>query len=192
MRSTVVSGLKKYLKCPVIRANQNAEPPPFPYVTYTVITPMSENNGTYGEYADGVDRKPFTQTWSISALSDDDTESFTLACKAREWLDRVGTVYLNDNDVIVQIVGSITNRDNVLTIDYQYRKGFDVVFWMLDEIGRPETETIENVEFAEDHSKRLENRLDGVAQEEYWTSRSQEEDEEAELARLLADRMNGV
>lgn len=109
LRETIVSGLKKHLGCPVIRSNQNIEPPPYPYVSYTIITLMGENNGTYGEYKDGMDRKPFTQTWSISALSDDDIESVTLAVKAREWLDRIGTTYMSDRDVVVQHIGSITN-----------------------------------------------------------------------------------
>ena len=171
LRSTVVKGLKEYLKCPVVRSNQNAEPPPYPYVSYTITRLLSENNGTYGEYADEMERKPFTQTWSISALSADNTESVTLATKAREWLDRVGTIFLNDNGVIVQTIGSITNRDNFLTTDYEYRNGFDVVFWLFDTIKRNDTDTIETIKIEKEEIKRedtetinklLEDRLDGV------------------------------
>ena len=135
LRKTVVKGLKDYLKCPVIRANQAAEPPPYPYVSYTITTPISENKGTYGEYADGVARKAVTQTWSITVQSNDNAESLTLANKARDWLDYVGTVYLNDNGVSVRSVTSVTNRDNFITVDYQYRNGFDVFFACFDEIG---------------------------------------------------------
>ena len=134
IRLVVAKGLKEYCKCPVIRSNQNEKPPEYPFISYTVTTLMSQNNGTYGEYEDGAERKPFTQTCSISALSKDNTESVTLACKAREWLDRVGRTYLNENNVIVQTVGSVTNRDNFLTIDYEYKNGFDVVFWLYDTI----------------------------------------------------------
>lgn len=193
LRSTVAQGLKKYLGCPVIRSNQNAEPPPFPYLSYTVTTLMSENNGTYGEYEDGIARKPVTSRWSITALSDDNIESVTLANKAREWLDYVGTVQLNANNVIVQSVGSVTNRDNILSTDYECRNGFDVVFWMFDEVKEPETGTIETIFFNEDYGKHLENRLDGVTPEitttEYWTSQNQEDEE---LAQLLGDRLDGV
>lgn len=148
MRAVVVDGLSKYLNCPVIRLNQNEAPPAYPYIGYTVITPMSENKGTYGRYDDGKDRKAFTQTWSISALSDDNSESVTLANKAHEWLDHVGTVYLNDNKVIVQSVGNITNRDNVLTVEYEYKNGFDVVFWLFNVVETTTAETgyIESVE----------------------------------------------
>lgn len=135
IRQTIVTGLKDYLKCPVIRSNQNATPPKYPFISYTVTMPMSENNGTYEEYEDGTKRKAVTQTWSISALSDDNTESVTLACKAREWLDCYGTTYLNDNDVIIQSVGSVTNRDNIITIEYEYKNGFDIVIYLFDTVG---------------------------------------------------------
>lgn len=173
MRETIVTGLKKYLGCPVIKSNSNGKTPDYPYVIYTVITPLSENKGTYAEYEDGTKRKPYTQTWSITVLSEDDTECLMLGCKAREWLDEAGRIYLNDNDVIVQSVGSIGNRDNLLTSEYEYRKGFDVVFWLYDTIeGTAEsTEYIESVDIGDvseekqlttdELNQMLENRLDG-------------------------------
>lgn len=133
-REIVAKGLKKYLGCPVIQSNQNAKLPKYPFVSYTITTLMNENGGTYGVYEDGAERKPFTQIWSISALSDKSDESLSLACKAREWLDRAGNTYLTDNGVIVQSVGSITNRDNVLSVEYEYRNGFDVAFVLFDTI----------------------------------------------------------
>jgi hypothetical protein len=173
MRAVIVKGLKKYLNCPVIRSNQNEEPPSYPFISYTVTQLMSENKGTYGAYEDGKDRKAFTQTWSISALSADNTESVSLAVKAREWLDHVGTVYLSDNGVDVQSVGVVTNRDNVLTVEYEYKNGFDVVFSLFDEVdnGMEEAGYIETVEFngekveprpsEEELVEKLKNRLSG-------------------------------
>lgn len=155
-RATIATGLSAYLNCPVIRSNQNAIPPPYPYVSYSITTLMSENKGTYGVYSDGIDRKPFIQTWSITVLSNDNSECMTLVCKARDWLDHVGTVYLNDNKVICQSVGSISNRDNFLTTDYEYRNGFDVKFWFMNEVTNPkeingiiETATITQEEYEE-------------------------------------------
>lgn len=162
LRKTVVRGLKDYLKVPVIRNNQNSEPPPYPFVGYTVITLMSENKGTYGEYSDGKARKPVTTTMSITAYSNKNLESVELANRAREWLDYVGTTYLNDNGVIVQSVGSVTNRDNVLTIGYEYKNGFDCFFWSFDVVDMPNSGEIEKINFDEDVNKRLENRLDGI------------------------------
>lgn len=145
LRKTVVKGLKEYLKCPIIRSNQNAEPPKYPYLSYTIITPMSENNGTYGEYGDGKARKSVTQTWSITVQSDDNDESLNLANKAKEWLDYVGTTFLNDNNVVVQSVSNVSNRDNIISIEYEYKNGFDVFFNVFDEV-TSNIETVENIE----------------------------------------------
>lgn len=174
LRVTVASGLTKYLNCPVIRANQNEAPPPYPYCSYTITILESENKGTYGVYPDGKDRKPFTQTWSITVQSDDDTQCVMLVNKAREWLEHVGRLYLNDNGVIVQSVGGISNRDNILTVEYEYKKGFDVVFWCMNEVDNPTAATgeyIESVELGksvitptesdEELNRKLEKRLDG-------------------------------
>lgn len=145
LRKTVVKGLKEYLKCPIIRSNQNAEPPIYPYLSYTIITPMSENNGTYGEYDDGKARKSVTQTWSITVQSDDNDESLNLANKAKEWLDYAGTTFLNDNNVVVQSVSNVSNRDNIISIEYEYKNGFDVFFNVSDEV-TSNIETVENIE----------------------------------------------
>ena len=152
MRKIIVKGLKDYLKCPVIRQNQNAEPPSYPYVSYTITTLASENNGTYGVYSDGYDRKPITQIWSISAQSDKSGEDVDLIVKAREWFEHLGSQYLNDNDVIVQSTTSITNRDNILTMEYEYKHGFDVVFWLFDtvESKTKTTDTIESFEIKQE------------------------------------------
>ena len=99
-------------------------------------------------------------------MSNDNSESVALASKAREWLDRSGTVYLNDNDIIVQSVGSITNRDNFLTVEYEHKNGFDVVFWLYDEVSFTreyieETTIGENTQHATDYNELLEKRLNG-------------------------------
>ena len=133
LKQVVVSGLKEYLGCTVIRTNQNAEPPAYPYVSYTITTLASANNGTYEEYTDGTTRKQLKQTWSITAQSNNESESVNLALKAREWLDYAGRVYLKDNGVTVQSVTNVTNRDNILTVEYEYKNGFDVVFYLFDE-----------------------------------------------------------
>ena len=150
IRECVVVGLSNYTGVKVIRSNQNEEPPDYPYIVYTIITLESENNGTYGEYEDGIDRKAVTQTWSISAVAATNSKSIELASKAKQWLERVGTVYLNDNDVICQRCTSINNRDNILSVEYEYKNGFDAVFWGYSEIEEPTySEKIEFVEIAD-------------------------------------------
>lgn len=171
LKKLVAGGLKEYLKIPIIRADQNQKPPPYDYGIYKATTPMTENKGTYGEYEDGTARKPVKSIWSFSFLSDKEANSFELANKARTWFDYVGTTYFNDNNIIVESVGAVGNRDNILTIEYEYKKGFDVVFWLYDEVEMPETETIEVVEIngnsiepsatADELNEKLEKRLSG-------------------------------
>lgn len=143
---TVTSGMKKYVGCPVIRTNQNQDPPAYPYIAYTITTPQTENKGTYGEYEDGKARKPVKQIWSVTSHSDDDLEALENANKAHEWLDYVATMYLNDNSVVVEAVGNVANRSNLLTAEYQHSYGFDCTFSAFDVVGMP-SETIETVEF---------------------------------------------
>lgn len=172
MREIVASGLKNYVGCPFIRSNQNQTPPAYPFGSYTITTLMSQNKGTYGVYDDDKDRKPFTQTWSLTFQSNKYNECTSLVAKAHEWLDHVGTAYLNENGVIVQSVGNITNRDNVLTNEYEYRNGFDVVFWFLNEVESTNIAKgyVEGVEFDGEYlepvtpemlNERLAKRLDG-------------------------------
>ncbi len=158
LRKTVVMGLSKYIGCPVVRSNQNEAPPAYPYLSYTVTTLMKENKGSYGVYVDenGVQRekKPFTQIWSVTALAKNNSESVDIAVKAHEWLDYVGRMYLSDNNVIVQSIGGITNRDNFLTTEYEYRNGFDVSFWLENEVKNTFSEIIETADLKEnDYNK---------------------------------------
>ena len=204
-RLIVAKGLSHYLNCSVVRSNQNAEPPPYPFVSYGIITAMSAYNGTYGEYEDGTLRKPFTATWSFSILSDDSSESVVLALRAREWFDRVGRLYLSDNDIIVRSVTSVTNRDNVLSVGYEYKNGFDVVFTLYDEITLENEETIETLNIKEvEHEpwdddemvERFEDRLDGVLYNEEPKSKLREielkRESEEDLIALLENRLSGV
>lgn len=131
----VARGLKNYCKCPVICSNQKKKPPSYPYISYTITTLAGENKGSYGVNEDGTESKSVPHIWSITAVSGNDIESMTIAYKAREWLDRVGSTYFNDNNVNLVSVGSVTNRDNFLTVEYEYRKGFDVFFSVNDVIG---------------------------------------------------------
>ena len=169
--TTVVKGLRELLKCPVIRRNQNAPMPDYPYVGYTITTPMTANKGTYQEHDDGVARKAVKQIWSITAFSDKFDEALSLANMAHAWLDYAGTTALNDKGVIVEAVGNIADRSNLITVDYQHSYGFDCTFWTYDEIEMPDVGVIEAVEFGgntietpptvEELNEQLEKRLEG-------------------------------
>ena len=44
----LVTQLEQALGCPVVLANQTAPAPPYPYVSYTITTPVHHVGGTYG------------------------------------------------------------------------------------------------------------------------------------------------
>lgn len=171
-RKAIVKGLSDYLGITFVRSNQTGDIPAYPYGSYTITTLSSANRGSWGVYEDGTERKPITQTWSITIQSDNASEVMELTLKAYEWLDRIGTTYLNDSNVIVQSLTNISNRDNMLTIEYEYRQGFDVVLYIMSEIDNTviTTETIEDVRLGdkvvekadlETLNDQLEKRLSG-------------------------------
>lgn len=129
----IVNGLQDYLtsqgyNCPVIMANQTSPIPEYPYISYTITSPVISDAKTYGVTNDGTRFKSMVQIWSFTVQSGDDTETANIALAAYDWFALVGSTYLSDNKIVAQRVGSITNRDNLLSIEYEYRQGFDVQF----------------------------------------------------------------
>lgn len=171
IRSTIPKNLRMYLGCPIIQSEQNAKKPAFPFGRYKITTLATANNGTYGEYEDNIARKPVKQIWSLTFESDNYEEAVNLANKAHSWLDYVGTTLLNDNDVIVESVGAVGDRSNLLTVDYEYMQGFDMTLWVMDEIEKPEIEVIESIDLngvevdtpptVEELNNMLERKLNG-------------------------------
>jgi len=150
MRETVASGLREHLGVTVIRANQTADAPAHPYVTYNVTTPATKNDGTWQQHDDGIDRKLVRSVWSITILAKDFDESIMLATKARAWFEHTGRVWLDDHGITVQSTTDINNRDNILSVEYERKNGFDVFFYVFDETEKPSNTTgyIEGVEIA--------------------------------------------
>ena len=133
MRATVAKGLKEHLGVAVIRSNQTAPAPDYPYASYNITTLASKNNGTWQQHEDGIDRLMVRSIWSFSFLSDDWDESVGLAIKAREWFEHTGRTWLSERGITVQSTTDINNRDNILTVEYERKNGFDVVFYVFDE-----------------------------------------------------------
>lgn len=134
IRKIIVKGLKDYLQIKLIKSNQTGDIPKYPYGSYTINAISKNNNGTWEQHSDGTFAKMISQTWSITFQSDDSIESAEIAMKARNWFELIGRTYLKDNNITVQSVGNITPRDNLITIEYEHRNGFDVVFYLMDTI----------------------------------------------------------
>ena len=140
----ITSGLKAVTGCEVIKSNlANAPIPPYPYLSFTV-TNTDTKKGTYS--VAGSRYIPLTQTWSLTVQSDKDNEAQSAAMKAKDWLEDTGRTYLADHGIVVQSVGAISNRDTLLTVEYEYRKGFDAVLSIVNVIEEQESETIEHIE----------------------------------------------
>lgn len=148
MRETIAQGLSEYLGIKVIRGNQTAPAPPYPYCSYNLTTPAGENHGTWQEHEDGIDRLMVKSTWSMSFLSGDFDESIEHALRAREWFTHSGRGWLSMHGIIVQSCTQITNRDNILTVEYERKNGFDVFFYVYDEVQNL-SETVGIIEGAE-------------------------------------------
>ena len=134
LTTIVPTGLREHLGIPVIQGNQMAPAPAYPYSTYNVTTIAGENNGTWQQHPDGKDRKLVRSVWSFSSLSNDWDESVANAIKAREWFEHIGRAWLSERGITVQSVTQVTNRDNILTVEYERKNGFDVVFYVYDEV----------------------------------------------------------
>lgn len=135
----IVEMLKSYLStefrpCEVVRQNQVAKVPDYPYVSYSVTTAVAETNGTYSEAEDGTLYRSILQTWSFTIQSDDQDEAMALAIRTHDLFRVVGLTHLSDNGITVRRVRDITIRDNLISIEYEYRKGLDVTFGLLSAI----------------------------------------------------------
>lgn len=150
----IVNGLQAWLtekgyNCPVIMSNQTAPVPDYPYISYTITTPVGANMKGYGVAEDGTRFKPLTQVWSFTAQSDDDIESINCALAAYDWFALVGNIYLSDNNIVAQRVENIVNRDSLVTIEYEYRRGFDVEFLLMHTIDKADADNAGYIETAE-------------------------------------------
>lgn len=150
----IVESLKDYLRtefrpCEVVRQNQIAEVPPYPYVSYTVTTPASMSGGTYSVAEDGRQYKQMEQTWSFTVQSDDQDEALNLAIRMHDFFSLVGLAKLADNGIVVHRVRDVTTRDNLISIQYEYRNGLDVTFGLLNVITPEHLGVIETISFKE-------------------------------------------
>lgn len=146
INETIITALQKELSCRVIFANQTAPAPPYPYCSFTITNLADKLNSNYGLHSDEIYRKEITQTWSFTIQSNDDDEAMRLILKAYDFFDLKGRLALSDAGIVVKDVTQISNRDNLITIEYEHRYGFDVKISLCNEVTADFGE-IDEVEF---------------------------------------------
>lgn len=156
IQRAVISELEDYVGCAFVPSNTTKKKPTYPYGTFTVIN-TSEKKGTYSEAT--VDRDgeqvpvlvmPVLQKWSFTIQSDDDAEAMEKALMVSDFFTEAKRQELADKGIIVADVGAITPRDNLLTIEYEYRKGLDVTLRLNNVIDKPDNGAIEKVTLTSD------------------------------------------
>lgn len=141
--------LKEVTGCEVVKSNiANAPIPPYPYISFTILN-TDTRKGTYSA-SEGKRYIPLTQTWSFTVQGDKDNETQLVAMKAKDWLEETGRHCLSDNGIVLRSVGAITNRDTLLTVGYEYRKGFDAVLAIMNTVAGEFVETIDSAEINEE------------------------------------------
>lgn len=150
----IVDGLKRHLStdktpCEVVMQNQVEHIPPYPYVSYTITMPMNNPRGTYCEAEDGTLYRDMLQTWSFTVQSYDYDEALQIGIKIVDYFSAVGLLYLSDKNITVRNITSLTSRDNLLSIQYEYRNGLDVTFGLTHVIEPLNNGTIETIEIKE-------------------------------------------
>lgn len=151
----IVEGLKKYLTtdtrpCEVVRQNQVAKAPSYPYVSYTPTTLLSGHAGTYSQAEDGTLYKDALLSLSFTVQSDDQDEAMALALRIHAYFTAVAVTFLADNGITVRRVTGITIRDNLISIQYEYRNGLDITFglvYSITEEDQVHREVIESINF---------------------------------------------
>lgn len=141
IESKIVTALENYIDCSVILSNQTAPSPSYPYISYTITTPVHNANGTYC-MKDGVYYQPMLQTWSFTAHSDDSRACWQLGMRVYDFFARSGRMALHKIGTAVSSKTDLINRDNYLTIQYEYRCGMDVTFRLMYQLDMTEA-TIE-------------------------------------------------
>lgn len=144
----MLSLLEEYTGCTAVPANTTKNMPAYPYISFTMIN-ADTKKGTYSVYED-VKAIPEKLKYSFTAQSDDDTEALIVAMKVKDFFEEAKRQELADNDIIVADVGAITPRDNMLTIEYEYRKGLDVTLSLVNIISDTITETIDTATLTSD------------------------------------------
>lgn len=121
--------------CKAVPRNTAVGAPPYPYLAYTVTSLAGEERGGYCEDREtGEAYRQARLTLSLTLQSDQREEAQTLALAAHDFFGWAGGTWLADYGMVVQAVGAITNRDNLLSAQFEYREGFDLTITAMNHV----------------------------------------------------------
>ncbi len=144
LNKIIVDGMKLVAGCEIVKSNLTNHIPSYPYISFSILN-FDTKKGTYSEKDD--DKYTLAvQIWSVTIQGENDNQVLEIAYELRDWLEETGRQYLKESGIIVRAVGEISDRDTLLTVEYEYRKGFDVTFCFINRI-KKEKELIESFEF---------------------------------------------
>ena len=146
IRVAIVKGLREGLAVSVIRSNTANKLPKLPFLSYTITSLLDNAKSTWSRYDDLTDRIPATQVWSITLNAADFGECSKLAISAYDYFSKTATEYFKKYGIVILSVSEIVPRDNFLSVDYEYRLGFDVKLGLMNEISFKNETTTENIE----------------------------------------------
>ena len=146
IRVAIVKGLREELAVSVIRSNTANKLPKLPFLSYTITSLLDNAKSTWSRYDDLTDRIPATQVWSITLNAADFGECSKLAISAYDYFSKTATKYFKKYGIVILSVSEIVPRDNFLSVDYEYRLGFDVKLGLMNEISFKNETTTENIE----------------------------------------------
>lgn len=146
IQKTMLSLLEAYTGCVCVPSNTTRQMPAYPYISFTVIN-TGARKGTYAAATDDTGAAvlfmPVLQKWSFTVQSDNEAEAFDKALLISDFFAEAKRQELADNNIVVADVGAITPRDNLITIEYEYRKGLDITLRLNNVIADTGTEVIE-------------------------------------------------
>ncbi|AFC32138.1 hypothetical protein PM3016_5438 [Paenibacillus mucilaginosus 3016] len=135
IRSMIVAGLYAKLQQPVIRADDEGDVPPYPYVVYSLTSPYIDIFGkdieqVVGENLERV--RTVELVASFTVYSEDIDEAEELCMRILDHFNREDREVLAEQGLVVVRISDVQNRSVALVEHYERRYGADVRFRALD------------------------------------------------------------
>lgn len=128
IRNTVRKGLAAQLGVTTIVADQSGTQPKYPFTTVKMIG-AGELVGQPSQYMKGttmVQEQDVEFTMSINCYSDEIDIANDLAYKALQYFEFEGVAPLQEQNIAIIETHLLEDRSSFLTVDWEYRIGFDV------------------------------------------------------------------